>query len=113
VADFLMTVDSIAGVLLVAVSGTFDDAACDQLDECLEQAARRRRVVVVDFTQAENLPQRAIDTLAAARSRLGVRLRLVMPRGGPPHAELRRAGVLHTLTVHYSGPSALAAAHSG
>jgi hypothetical protein len=112
VADFRMTVDSIAGVLLVAISGTLDASACRQLDACLQQAVRGRRVVVVDFTAAENLPQHAIDALVHARSRLGLRLRLVMPRGGPAHTELRRAGVVHTLTVHSSGPTALAAAHN-
>jgi hypothetical protein len=109
VADFQLTVDSIAGVLLLTVGGTFDPSGCGQLDDCLQQALRGRRAVVVDLSLAENLPQRAIDALVAARSRLGVRLRVVVPRGEPPHAALRAAGVLHTLTVHSSGPSALAA----
>ena len=110
VPDFQLTVDSIAGVLLVTLAGELDPNACRQLDDCLEQAVRGRRAVVVDLSDAENLPQRAIDALVAGRSRLGVRLRLVVPRGGRPHAALRAADVLHTLTVHSSGPSALSAA---
>jgi anti-anti-sigma regulatory factor len=113
VPGFQLTVDSIAGVLLLTVVGTLDPAACRQLDECLQQAARGRRAVVVDLAAAENMPRRAVDALVSARARLGVRLRLVVPRGRPPHAALRSAGVLHTLAVHSSGPAALTAARSG
>jgi anti-anti-sigma regulatory factor len=109
VTDFQLTVDSIAGVLLLTPAGRLDAGACRQLETCLEQAVRGRRAVVVDLSEAENLPRRAIDALAAARSRLGVRLRLVVARGEPAHAALRAAGVLHTLAVHSSGPAALAA----
>ncbi len=113
VTDFHMTVDSIAGVLLVAVAGRLDPGACRQLDECLRQAVRGSREVVVDLSEAENLPQRAIDALVAARERLGVRLGVVVPRGGAASVALRRAGVHHTLAIHSSGPSALSAARSG
>jgi anti-anti-sigma regulatory factor len=109
VPDSEFTVGSIAGVLLITLAGELDPSLCRQLDECLQQAVRGRRAVVVDLSAAENLPRPAIDTLVEARSRLGVRLRLVVPRGQPPHAALRAAGVLHTLTVHSSSPSALAA----
>jgi anti-anti-sigma regulatory factor len=108
-----MTVDSIAGTLLVAVAGTLDPSACRQLDECLQQAVRGRREVVVDLSDAENLPQRAIDALVAARERLGVRLRVVVPRGGPAFVALRRAGVHHTLAIHATEAAALTAARSG
>ena len=113
VTDFYMTVDSIAGVLLVGVTGTLDPGGCRQLDECLQQAVRGRREVVVDLSDAENLPQRAIDALVTARERLGVRLRVVVPRGGPAFVALRRAGVHHTLAIHGSEASALTAAHTG
>ena len=113
VTDFHMTVDSIAGTLLVAVAGTLDPGGCRQLDECLQQAVRGRREVVVDLSDAENLPQRGIDALVAARERLGVRLRVVVPRGGPAFVALRRAGVHHTLAIHASEVSALTAARSG
>jgi STAS domain-containing protein len=113
VTDFHMTVDSIAGVLLVAVAGRLDPGGCRQLDECLQQAVRGRREVVVDLSDAENLPQRAIDALVGARERLGVRLRMVVPRGGPAFAALRRAGVHHTLAIHASEASALTAARTG
>jgi anti-anti-sigma regulatory factor len=113
VTDFHMTVDSIAGTLLVAVAGRLDPGSCRQLDECLQQAVRGRREVVVDLSDGDNLPQRAIDALVAARERLGVRLRLVVPRGGPAFVALRRAGVHHTLTIHASEASALTAARTG
>jgi hypothetical protein len=98
-------------VLLLTAAGTLDPGACRQLETCLEQALRGRRAVVVDLSEAENLPGRAIDALAGARSQLGVRLRVVVGRGAPAHVALRAAGVLHTLAVHSSGPAALAAAH--
>jgi hypothetical protein len=44
---------------------------------------------------------------------LGVRLRVVVPRGGPAFVALRRAGVHHTLAIHVSGASALTAARTG
>jgi anti-anti-sigma regulatory factor len=113
VTDFHMTVDSIAGVLLVAAAGKLDPSGCRQLDECLQQAVRGRREVVVDLSDVENLPQRAIDALVAARERLGVRLRVVVPRGGPAFVALRRAGVRHTLAIHSSEASALTAARTG
>ena len=113
VSDFHMTVDSIAGTLLVSAAGRFDPSACRQLDECLQQAVRGRREVVVDLSDVEDLPQRAIDALVAARERLGVRLRLVVPRGGPAFTALRRAGVHHTLAIHASEASALSAARTG
>ena len=113
VTDFHMTVDSIAGVLLVAAAGRLDPSGCRQLDECLQQAVRGRREVVVDLSDADNLPQRAIDALIGARERLGVRLRVVAPRGEPAFAALRRAGVHHTLAIHASEASALTAARTG
>jgi anti-anti-sigma regulatory factor len=109
VPEFQLTVDSIAGVLLVTLAGELDPAACRQLDECLQQAVRARSAIVVDLTAARNLPRSAIDVLTEARSRVGVRLSVVAPRGEPPHTALRKAGVHHTLTVHSSGPAALAA----
>jgi anti-anti-sigma regulatory factor len=113
VTDFQMTVDSIAGTLLVAVAGELDPSACRQLGECLQRAVRGRRQVVVDLSDADNLPQRAIDALVAARERLGVRLRVVVPRGGEAFAALRRTGVHHTLTIHATEASALTAARTG
>jgi anti-anti-sigma regulatory factor len=108
-----MTVDSIAGTLLVAVAGRLDPGGCRQLDECLQQAVRGRRDVVVDLSDVEDLPQRAIDALVAARERLGVRLRVVVPRGGPAFVALRRAGVHHTLAIHATQAAALTAARTG
>jgi anti-anti-sigma regulatory factor len=108
-----MTVDSIAGTLLVSVAGELDPSACRQLNECLQRAVRGRRAVVVDLSDAANLPQRAIDALVGARERLGLRLRVVVPRGGPAFTALRRAGVHHTLTIHPTEAAALTAARTG
>jgi anti-anti-sigma regulatory factor len=110
VPGFQLTVDSIAGVLLVTLAGELDPSACRQLDECLQQAVRAHGSIVVDLSAASNLPRRAIDALTQARSRMGVRVGVVAPRDEPPHVALRKAGVLHTLSVHASGPAALAAA---
>jgi anti-anti-sigma regulatory factor len=108
--DFQMMVDAIGGVLLVTLSGDFDDDACVQVEDCLQSAVRGRRAVVVDMEAVDGLPERLIHALAAARERLGVRLRLVAPRGGPANHALRAAGVVHSFAVHNSGPVALSAA---
>jgi hypothetical protein len=39
-----------------------------------------------------------------------VRLRIVAPRGGVAQQALKAAGVAHTLAIHSSRPTALAAA---
>jgi hypothetical protein len=44
-----------------------------------------------------------------AHKRLATRLRLVVVRGGPVHAALKREGVSHVLALHGSRPEALAA----
>ena len=108
-----MTVDAIGGVLLLTLSGHFDDDACRQLEECLESAVRGRRAVVVDLVDVDDLPGRALDALTATRKRLGVRLRLVAPRGGPANRALRAVGVVHAFAVHDSSPVALTSARRG
>jgi hypothetical protein len=105
-----MTVDAIGGALLVSVSGTLDPRGCRQLDECLQQAVRGGRAAVLDLGAVETLPRPAIDAIVAARGRLGVRLRIVAPRGGVAQQALKAAGVAHTLAIHSSGPAALTAA---
>ena len=105
-----MTVDAIAGVLLVVLSGGLDAPRCRKLRACLVQAARGKRAVVVDLTAVDTLPAHVLESLVAARSRLGVRLRVIAPRRGAAHTALRRAGVAHTFALHHSRPHALAAA---
>jgi anti-anti-sigma regulatory factor len=102
-----MAVDAIGGALLVVLSGAMDASACGQLEECLQQAARGGRAVVLDLAEAETLPRRAIEAIVAARERLGVRLRVVAPRGGAAQRALKAAGVAHTLAIHSSRPGAL------
>jgi hypothetical protein len=104
-----MTVDAIGGVLLITIEGELGPAACAQVEDCLHSAVGARRAVVIDMAAAENLPRRLIDALVAARERLGVRLRLVAPRGGPANRALRTAGLVHTFAVHDSSPVALTA----
>jgi anti-anti-sigma regulatory factor len=108
-----MSVDAIGGVLLLTLDGRFDAAASRQLQDCLASAVRGRRAVVVDFAAVEDLPAHVIEALVAARKRLGVRLRLVAPRGGPANRALRAAGLVHTFAVHDSSPVALTAARRG
>src|SRR5258705_13340327 len=87
-----MTVDAIGGALLVSVSGRMDPRACRQLDECLQQAARAARAAVLDLADVQALPRAAGDAIVAARGRLGVRLRIVAPRGGVAPPALKAAG---------------------
>ena len=95
-----MTVDSIAGVLLVAVAGRLDVSACRQLRR--EPCSRPHAPAARSWSTcpARRTAQRAIDALVTARERLGVRLRIVVPRDAPAFAALRSAGVRHTLTIH-------------
>ncbi|WP_028057737.1 STAS domain-containing protein [Candidatus Solirubrobacter pratensis] len=104
-----MTVDAIGGTLLIVLSGALDAPHCRKFDECLVQAARSSRAVVVDLTAVETMRARAVESLVAARSRLGGRLRVIAPRGSAANAALRRAGVAHTFALHASRPYALAA----
>jgi hypothetical protein len=105
-----LTVDSIGGVLAVAVRGPLIGDANLPLAECLSQAVRGRRPVVVDLTEAPGIDRRGIDLLLEANSSLGMRLRLVVERGGELHQALRREGVAHSLSLHGSRAEALTAA---
>jgi anti-anti-sigma regulatory factor len=105
-----MTVDAIGGALLIVLRGALDPPRCRKLDDCLVQATRSRRPVVVDLAAVERLPSRAVESLVAARSRLGMRLRVIAPRGGAANEALKLAGVAHTFALHDSRPHALAAA---
>jgi hypothetical protein len=105
-----LTVDSFGGVLAVAVRGALVGAAGEPLEECLSQAIRGGRPVVVDLTEASAIDRDGIDLLMEANRSLGMRLRLVVERGGDVHQALRREGVAHVLSLHGSRPEALTAA---
>jgi anti-anti-sigma regulatory factor len=105
-----LTVDSIGGVLAVAVRGALVGEAGQPLKECLSQAIRGGRPVVVDLTATSAIDRDGIDMLMDANRSLGTRLRLVVERGGEVHQGLRGEGVAHVLSLHGSRPEALTAA---
>lgn len=105
-----LAVDSIGGVLAVAVRGALIRDAAEPLQTCLDQAIRGGRPVVLDLSETTAIDARAIGTLLEANGRLGTRLRLVVERGGDLHQAFRREGVAHVLSLHASRAEALAAA---
>ena len=93
----------------VAVQWALVGAASEPLHNCLAQAIRGRRPVILDLTETTAIDRDAIEMLTAANRRLATRLRLVVERGGALHQTLHREGVAHVLTVHASRASAMAA----
>jgi anti-sigma B factor antagonist len=108
--EFELAVDAIGGVLAVAVCGKLVAGSHEPLRECLEQAIRGGRPVVLDLTETIALDAEGIRTLLEAHRRLATRLRVVAERSGPVHAALKREGVAHVLALHASRAAALAAA---
>ena len=108
--EFELAVDAIGGVLVVAVSGALVAGSHEPLRECLEQAIRGGRPVVLDLTDTVVIDAEGIRTLLEAHRRLARRLRVVAERGGPVRAALKREGVAHVLALHGSRAEALAAA---
>jgi hypothetical protein len=104
-----LAVDSIGGVLAVAVQGELVGAAGDPLKRCLWQAVRRSRPVVVDLTAVRAIDRRSVDALLGANRAPATRLRIIVERGGELHQALRRHGVAHVLALHGSRAEALAA----
>jgi hypothetical protein len=107
---FELAVDAIGGVLTLEARGHIVAGAHDALVECLEQATRGGRPVVLDLSEAEAIDDAGVATLMEAHRGLATRLRLVVVRGGPIHEALRREGVSHVLALHASRAEALAAA---
>jgi len=105
-----LAVDAIGGVLAVAVCGNLIAGSHEPLRECLEQATRGGRPVVLDLTHTSAVDAEGIQTLLEAHRRLARRLRIVAERGGPVRAALKREGVAHVLALHASRAEALAAA---
>jgi len=83
--------------------------AHDALVECLGQAVRGGRPVVLDLTEATAIDAIGVKTLMDGHKQLATRLRIVIERGGPVHEALRREGVSHVLALHGSRAEALAA----
>ena len=104
-----LTVDSIGGVLAVSVRGELVGRAAEPLRNCLAQAIRGRRPVVLDLTETVAVDSGGVDVLLAANRRLATRLRLVIERGGALHQALKREGAAHVLSLHSSRAEALAA----
>jgi anti-anti-sigma regulatory factor len=105
-----LDVDSVGGVLGIGVHGKLVGEGSEPLRECLAQAMRGARPVVLDLTEVTAIDGEAVALLLEAHRRLATRLRLVAPRGGPVHQALRREGVAHVLSLHASRAEALAAA---
>jgi anti-sigma B factor antagonist len=107
---FELAVDAIGGVLALAAKGELVAGSHDALVDCLEQAVRGGRPVVLDLTETETIDADGVATLMQAHRGLATRLRLVVVRNGPIHEVLRREGVSHVLALHASRAEALAAA---
>jgi anti-anti-sigma regulatory factor len=107
---FEFAVDAIGGVLAVGARGAIVAGSHDALVDCLQQAVRGGRPVVLDLSEADVIDEAGVATLMEAHRGLATRLRLVVIRGGPIHEVLRRAGVSHVLALHSSRAEALAAA---
>jgi anti-anti-sigma regulatory factor len=103
-------VDSIGGVLAIAVRGELIRGATQPLRDCLAQAVRSARPVVLDLTETSALDEAGIRVLMDAHGRLATRLRVVRQRGGKVDEALRQQGVAHVLLLHGSRAEALTAA---
>jgi hypothetical protein len=104
-----LDVDSVGGVLGVTVHGALVGDAGEPLRNCLAQAVRGARPVVLELTDVTAIDRGAIDLLLETHRRLATRLRLVIPRDGVVRQALRREGFAHVLSVHASRADALAA----
>jgi hypothetical protein len=105
-----LDVDSVGGVLGIGVHGSLVGEATRPLSDCLAQAVKGARPVVLELTDVPAIDAGAVELLLETHRRLATRLRLVVPRGGPVHRALRREGVAHVLSLHASRAEALAAA---
>src|SRR5688572_579643 len=96
---FELTVDAIGGVLALDVRGELAGGAREQVRECLDQAIRGGRPVVLDLTETVALDGASIRMLLEAHRRLARRMRIVAERGGPVRAALKREGLAHVLAL--------------
>lgn len=103
-------VDAIGGVLIVEARGALVQRALGALRECLTQAARGGRPVVLDLAAIDRADPAAVEMLLDAHRRLATRMRMVVERGGPVHEALKQAGVAHVVAMHPSRAAALTAA---
>ena len=105
-----LAVDSVGGVLGIAVRGALVGDATTPLRDCLTQAVRGARPVVLELSEVTAIDRGAIELLLETHRRLATRLRLVVPRGSPAHQALRQEGLAHVFSRHASRADALAAA---
>ncbi len=105
-----LDVDAIAGVLVISVRGALAGEDVEPVRRCLTQAIEAGRPVVLDLAHADRLDAEGVRALRAAHGRLATRMRVVVRRGGAIHATLKRAGLAHTLALHSSTATAMAAA---
>ena len=102
--------DAIGGVLALTVRGDVVEGSHEALRQCLDDAVRGGRPVVLDLTEAATIDDAGVATLMNAHRGLATRLRVAAERGGAVHDALKRAGVAHVLALHGSRASALTAA---
>jgi anti-anti-sigma regulatory factor len=107
---FELGVDAIGGVLALTVRGDLVEGSHEPLRQCLGDAVRGGRPVVLDLTETATIDDAGVATLMRAHRGLATRLRVVADRDGPIQAALKRAGVAHVLALHSSRASALTAA---
>ena len=105
-----LDVDSVGGVLGVTVHGALVGEASEPLRNCLAQAVRGARPVVLELSDVTEIDRQGIDLLLETHRQLATRLRLVVPRDGVVRQALRHEGFAHVLSVHASRAEALAAA---
>ena len=105
--SYELTVDRIAGVLIVRVAGQLDTTADADLERCLGQAGRFRRRVLVDLSDVTFMDSAGLDVLLSARDRLGDRLELIVPPDSPPARLLQLTGRKRSFTIHRASAQAL------
>jgi anti-anti-sigma factor len=104
---YAMTVDGIAGVLVIKVDGELDLAGTGDLARCLRQAERGRDRILVDLGGVTFMDSAGLDVLLDASETLGERLELVVPPDSSVSRLLKLTGARLAFAVHSSAASAL------
>jgi anti-sigma B factor antagonist len=102
-----LTVDGIAGVLVITVNGELDAEHTADLARCLDQAKRGRRRILVDLSGVRFMDSAGLDVLVVAQAALGSRLELVVPPDSSVARLLKLTGSHTNFTVHASYAAAL------
>jgi anti-anti-sigma factor len=98
--QFELTVDGIAGVLLIKLVGELDADATGELHRCLERAGGVWQRVVVDLSRVRFMDSAGLDVLLAGRSHLGDRLELIVPRDSAVNRLLDLSGESGSFVIH-------------